>query len=176
MPSAVELSVFIGVCGWVKQKYFFRLLPDPGVIMSSVSPNHQPHSKQTTPRPKTSSLLQLDKNVQSTDMQFYWMKDRVKQKDLFVYWKRGSQTWGINSWKITHHITIGKFMLRICIWKITYLKPIIRLCTNGSMLCSRQCIWLQSRQSIRLQSLKTLKLCKGVLISYVRTDTQTSQH
>ena len=24
-------------------------------------------------------------------MQFYWIKDRVKQKDFFVYWKTGSQ-------------------------------------------------------------------------------------
>ena len=28
------------------------------------------------------------------DMQFYWMKDRVKQKDFFVYWKPGSQNTG----------------------------------------------------------------------------------
>ena len=28
------------------------------------------------------------------DMQFYWMKDRVKQKDFFVYWKPGSQNMG----------------------------------------------------------------------------------
>ena len=25
------------------------------------------------------------------DMGFYWMKDRVKQKEFFVYWKPGSQ-------------------------------------------------------------------------------------
>ena len=28
------------------------------------------------------------------DMQFYWIKDRVKQKDFFVYWKPGSQNMG----------------------------------------------------------------------------------
>ena len=28
------------------------------------------------------------------DMQFYWMKDRVKQKDFFVYWKLGIQNMG----------------------------------------------------------------------------------
>ena len=28
------------------------------------------------------------------DMQFYWMKDRVKKKDFFVYWKQGSQNIG----------------------------------------------------------------------------------
>ena len=53
------------------------------------------------------------------DMYFYWMKDRLKQKDFFVYWKPGSQKWGIISQNITHHIIIGKFVMRICIWKIT---------------------------------------------------------
>ena len=28
------------------------------------------------------------------DMHFYWIKDRVKQKDFFVYWKLGSQNIG----------------------------------------------------------------------------------
>ena len=28
------------------------------------------------------------------DMQFYWIKDRLKQKDFFVYWKPGSQNMG----------------------------------------------------------------------------------
>ena len=28
------------------------------------------------------------------DMQFYWMKDKVKQKYFFVYWKPGSQNMG----------------------------------------------------------------------------------
>ena len=27
-------------------------------------------------------------------MWFYWMKERVKQKDVFVYWKPGSQNTG----------------------------------------------------------------------------------
>ena len=27
-------------------------------------------------------------------MQFYWMNDRVKQKDFFVYWKPGIQNMG----------------------------------------------------------------------------------
>ena len=27
-------------------------------------------------------------------MQFYWIKERVKQKDFFVYWKPGSQNMG----------------------------------------------------------------------------------
>ena len=27
-------------------------------------------------------------------MKFYWMNDRVKQKDFFVYWKPGSQNMG----------------------------------------------------------------------------------
>ena len=28
------------------------------------------------------------------DMRFYWMKDRVKQKDFFIYRKPGSQNMG----------------------------------------------------------------------------------
>ena len=28
------------------------------------------------------------------DIQFYWMKYRVRQKDFFVYWKLGSQNMG----------------------------------------------------------------------------------
>ena len=34
------------------------------------------------------------KNSKSMGMQFYWMKDRVKQKDFLVYWKPGSQNMG----------------------------------------------------------------------------------
>ena len=34
------------------------------------------------------------KRSKSMDIQFYWMKDRVKQKDFFVYWKPGSQNMG----------------------------------------------------------------------------------
>ena len=58
------------------------------------------------------------KMSKAMDMQFYWIKDRVKQKDFFVYWKKEAKTWRIISRNITHHITIGKFVLRICIWQI----------------------------------------------------------
>ena len=34
------------------------------------------------------------KSSKAMDMQFYWMKDRVKQKDSFVHWKPGSQNMG----------------------------------------------------------------------------------
>ena len=86
-----------------------------------------------------------------------------------------AKTWGVNSRNITHHITIGKFVLRICIWKIPHLKLIIRLCTNGPMLCSRQSMRLKSQKSIRLKSRQTVLLCKGVIMSHVRTDTQIPQ-
>ena len=82
------------------------------------------------------------------NMRFYWMKDRVKQKKSFT----GNQevkTCGIISQNITHHISIGKFVLHICIWKMPYLKSTKTLCTNGPMLSSRQSIRLQSHQSIR---------------------------
>ena len=35
------------------------------------------------------------------DMQFYWMKDRLKQKDFFVYWKPESQN--IGDYLTKHH-------------------------------------------------------------------------
>ena len=89
------------------------------------------------------------KRSKAMEMLFYLMKDRVKQKDFFVYWNQEVKTWGIISQNITHHITIEKFVLRICIWQMPYLKSIKILCTNGQMLCSRQSIWLHSRQSIR---------------------------
>ena len=95
------------------------------------------------------------------------MKDRVKQKDFFVYWKPGSQNMGVISKNMTHHITIGKFVLRVCIWKSPYLRSIIRLCTDRPMLCSHQ--------SIRLQSCQTVLFCKSVLMAYIRTDTQVPQ-
>ena len=44
---------------------------------------------------------------------------------------------------------LAQFVLRICIWKMPYLKPIKILCTNGPMMCSRQSIRFQSHQSIR---------------------------
>ena len=34
------------------------------------------------------------KSYKAMDMQFYWMKDRVKQKHFFVYWKPGIQNMG----------------------------------------------------------------------------------
>ena len=34
------------------------------------------------------------KSSKAMDIRFYWMKDRVKQKDLFVYWKPGFQNMG----------------------------------------------------------------------------------
>ena len=34
------------------------------------------------------------KRSKAMDMQFYWMEDRVKKKELFVYWKPGSQNMG----------------------------------------------------------------------------------
>ena len=82
-------------------------------------------------------------------MQFYWMKDRVKKKKMSFIGNQEAKTWGIISQNITHHITIGKLVLRICIWKMCNLKPIIRSCKNGPMICSRQSIRLQSRHSIR---------------------------
>ena len=55
------------------------------------------------------------------DIQFYWMKDRLKQ--FFLFSTAGTRAaWGIISQNITHNITIGKFMLPICIWQMTYLK------------------------------------------------------
>ena len=41
------------------------------------------------------------KMSKATEMPFYWMKDRVKQKDFFVYWKPGSQNMGDSFTK--HH-------------------------------------------------------------------------
>ena len=32
--------------------------------------------------------------IKAMDMQFYWMKDMVKQKNFFVYWKLGSKNMG----------------------------------------------------------------------------------
>ena len=55
------------------------------------------------------------------DMRFYLMKDGVKQKEYFVYWKAGSQNMGNTSHKITHHITTGEFVLRNWIYQMTYL-------------------------------------------------------
>ena len=100
-------------------------------------------------------------------MQFYWMKERVKQKYFLFVGNQEAKTWGVNSQNITHHITIGKLLLRICVCQMPYLKFIIRSCTNGPMLCSRQ--------YIRLKSLQTVLLCKGVIMPYVRMDTQTPQ-
>ena len=104
-------------------------------------------------------------------MQFYVMKDRLTQKDFFVYCNQEAKTWEIISQNITHHITIGKFVLLICIWKMPYLKLIIRLFTNRPTLCSPQTIQFYSHQFIRFQSRKTVLFCKDLLMSYVRTGT-----
>ena len=51
----------------------------------------------------------IQKRSKAMDKIFYLMKEWVKQKDLFLYWKPGIQTWGITSKNITHHITINKY-------------------------------------------------------------------
>ena len=76
------------------------------------------------------------------DICFYWMKESIKQKYLFVYWITGSQNMGDFSQNITHHITLEKFVLLICIWQIPYLTLTIRSCKNGKILYSLQTIRL----------------------------------
>ena len=112
------------------------------------------------------------KRTREMDMPFYWMKDRVKKNNFSFIGNQEAKAWGIISQNIIHHITIGKFVLSICIWQMPYLKSIIIFCKNGPMLCSHQSIRLQSRQSIRLQSRQTVLFCTGVLMLYVRTDKQ----
>ena len=34
------------------------------------------------------------KRSKAMDIKFYWMKDRVKQKNFFIYWKPGIQNMG----------------------------------------------------------------------------------
>ena len=60
------------------------------------------------------------KRSKAMDIKFYWMQDRVRQKDSFVYWKPVSQKWGITSHNITHHTTIKKFVQHIYIRKTPY--------------------------------------------------------
>ena len=58
-------------------------------------------TQQPTPIKKDNSAAEgiitatvRQKISKAMDMRFYWMKDRVKQKDFFVYWKPGSQNMG----------------------------------------------------------------------------------
>ena len=46
------------------------------------------------------------------DMQFYWMKDRFKKKSFLLETRKSKHGF-------THHITIGKSVLHICIWQMT---------------------------------------------------------
>ena len=41
------------------------------------------------------------RSSKAIDMQFYWMKDRLKQKDFFIYWKPGIKNRGYYFMK--HH-------------------------------------------------------------------------
>ena len=95
------------------------------------------------------------------------MKYWAKQKYLFGYWKPGSQN--MEDYFMKHHLPHHhrEISAMYFIHKLPYLKLFIKLCTNGPMICPRQYIWLKSRQ--------TVQLCKGVLISYVCTYTQTPQ-
>ena len=86
----------------------------------------------------------IQKCSRSMDIRFYWMKDRVKQRNLFLIGEQEVKIWGITSWNITHHITIDKFVLLICVWKINYLKWTKRWCNNGWMLYPRQTIQFYS--------------------------------
>ena len=61
--------------------------------LSFIQPELQ--SKQITRRPKVSSPIWLDKKIsKAMEMWVFWMKDRVKQKVFFVYWKPGIQNRG----------------------------------------------------------------------------------
>ena len=58
------------------------------------------------------------KRSKEMHMRFYWIKDEVKQKDFLFIIKQEAKTWGTISRNITHHSTIRKFLLRICIRNI----------------------------------------------------------
>ena len=89
----------------------------------------------------------------------FLLEGKGLKKSFSFIGNQEAKIWGIISRNITHHITIEKFVLGICIWQITYLKLTIRSCNNVEIL--------YLSQPIRLYSLQTIELCKHMLMSYV---------
>ena len=57
----------------------------------------QPPTPMKTDNSKAEGIVTAtvrQKRSKAMDMWFYWMKDRLKQKDFSVYWKPGSQNMG----------------------------------------------------------------------------------
>ena len=65
----------------------------------------------------------IQKMSKAMDMQFYWMRERIKQKDFFVYWTPGSQNMGgcfTNHYPSYHHRKICDAYLYMENYKIVH--------------------------------------------------------
>ena len=48
----------------------------------------------------------------AVDMRFYWVRDRVKQKQFYVYWKKGESNWS-DYWTKNHATSHHREMRRV---------------------------------------------------------------
>ena len=54
------------------------------------------------------------KHTKSMDMRFYWVRDRVKQGQFYIYWRRGTDNLADYQTKhhpVSHHKSVRKFYL-----------------------------------------------------------------
>ena len=137
-----------------------QLYPSASLSRNSVFPYQQPQSKQITPLTKAFSPLRSYKNgPRQWICNFIGLSTGLKKRTYSFIGNQEVKTWGITSRNITHHIAIKKILQPIYIWKMLYLTSTIKLCKDGKMSCSNSAI----------------QLFKVLLISYVLTDTQSSQ-
>ena len=123
----------LGDC-FIMGKYIY---PSKSNSTNSVFPNHQPQSKQITPRPKASSPLRLDKKFQGSGYSILLDEGQGLKQLCSLLEPSNSKHGGLLQKKITHHIAIEKSVLLIYIWKMPYLKSTIRSCKNGKIPYSR---------------------------------------
>ena len=100
-----------------------------------------------------------------------------KSKKAFSFiGKQEAKTWGIISQNITHNINIGNFVLRIYIWKMTYLKidhKIIQKWANAVLTpINTVAIKLIHKVAI-IPKCTVLKGCANVIHMYGHTNTTT---
>ena len=104
------------------------------------------------------------------DMQFYWMKDRVKQKDFFVYWKPGIQNMGDYFTKHHpphHHREIHATYLYMANSLLKIDHKVVQEWANDA-LASNHTVVLTPDHTV-------VQVCSNVVFTCVRMDTQNPQ-
>ena len=109
-------------------------------------------------------------------MPFYWMEDRVKQKDFFVFWKPGSQNMGDYFTKDRlphHHREICATYLYMANALLKVDQKIVHKLANA-VLTPIDTVAVTPVHTVEiLQNLTVMQGCDNVVRTYGHTNTKT---